>query len=117
MMYNQRSNIESTFFALRRKYGEIARARTWFGQFRNLILKFVSRHIELTIDYSSACIRVSKQGPIRVKRGYVAEWARTDDVLPVLFEPITARVTASQPTPDTPDPELVASLRGSYAPK
>lgn len=37
--YHQRSNIESTFFALRRKYGEIVRARTWFGQFRELVLK------------------------------------------------------------------------------
>jgi len=37
-IYHQRSNAESTFFALRRKYGEIVRARTWFGQFRELVL-------------------------------------------------------------------------------
>jgi len=29
--YHQRSNIEPTFLAIRRKYGEIVRARTWFG--------------------------------------------------------------------------------------
>jgi len=31
MIYHQRSNAESTFFALRRKYGESVRAQTWFG--------------------------------------------------------------------------------------
>ena len=34
--YHQRSNAESMFFALGRKYGEIVRARTWFGQSREL---------------------------------------------------------------------------------
>jgi len=36
--YHQRSNIESTFSVLRRKYGKIVRARTWFGQFHELVL-------------------------------------------------------------------------------
>jgi len=35
--YYQRSNVESTFFALRRKYGEIMQAQTWFRQFRELV--------------------------------------------------------------------------------
>ena len=51
--YHQRSNIESTFFALRRKYGEIVRARTWFGQFRELVLKCAVRNIELALDRSN----------------------------------------------------------------
>jgi len=52
--YHQRSNVESTFFALRRKYGEIVRSRTWFGQFRELVLKCAVRNIELGFDHSNA---------------------------------------------------------------
>lgn len=52
--YHQRSNIEATFFALRRKYGEIVRARTWFGQFRELVLKCAVRNVELALDRSNA---------------------------------------------------------------
>lgn len=52
--YHQRSNIEATFFALRRKYGEIVRARTWFGQFRELVLKCAVRNVELALDRSTA---------------------------------------------------------------
>ena len=51
--YHQRSNIESTFFALRRKYGEIVCARTWFGQFRELVLKCAVRNVELALDRSN----------------------------------------------------------------
>ncbi len=51
--YHQRSNVESTIFALRRKYGAIVRARTWFGQFRELVLKCAVRNIELALDRSN----------------------------------------------------------------
>ena len=51
--YHQRSNVESTFFALRRKYGEIVRARTWYGQFRELVLKCAVRNVELAVDRST----------------------------------------------------------------
>jgi len=51
-IYHQRSNAESTFFTLRRKYGEIVRARTWFGQFRELVLKCAVRNIELSVSHS-----------------------------------------------------------------
>jgi IS5 family transposase len=47
--YYQRSYIEATFFALRRKYCEIVRARTWFGQFRELVLTCAVRNIELAL--------------------------------------------------------------------
>ena len=46
-IYHQRSNIESVFFALRREFGETLRARTWFGQFRELILKAAVRNVKL----------------------------------------------------------------------
>jgi IS5 family transposase len=48
--YHQRSNIESTFFALRRRYGEVIRARTWYGQFRELVLTCAVRNIELRLS-------------------------------------------------------------------
>ena len=51
--YHQRSNVESTFFALRRKYGEIVRARSWFCQFRELVLKCAVRNVELALDRSN----------------------------------------------------------------
>jgi IS5 family transposase len=46
-VYHQRSLIESTFFALKRKYGESLRPRTWYGQFREIVLKSAIRNIEL----------------------------------------------------------------------
>ncbi len=36
---HRRSLAETTFFAIRRKYGGTLQARTWFGQFRELVLK------------------------------------------------------------------------------
>lgn len=47
--YDQRSDIESMVFTLRRKYGETVRARTWFGPFRELVLKCAVRSVELTL--------------------------------------------------------------------
>jgi IS5 family transposase len=51
--YHQRSNVESTFFAIRRKYGEIVRARSWYVQFRELVLKCAVRNVELTLSASN----------------------------------------------------------------
>jgi len=45
--YYQRSLIESAFFALKRRFGETPRARTWYGQFREIVLKASVRNIEL----------------------------------------------------------------------
>jgi len=53
-IHDQRSNAESTFFALCRKYGEIVRARTWFGQFRELVLKCAVKNIELSVNHSGS---------------------------------------------------------------
>ncbi len=44
MSFNNRSDALIELFALRRKYGEIVRVRTWFGQFRELILKCCQKH-------------------------------------------------------------------------
>ena len=48
-IYHQRSLIESAFFALKRRFGETLRARTWYGQFREIVLKAAIRNIELDI--------------------------------------------------------------------
>lgn len=51
--YHQRSNVESAFFALRQRYGDTLWSRTWFGQFRELVLKCAVRNIELAIEGST----------------------------------------------------------------
>jgi len=51
--YHQRSNVESTFFALRQRFGGTLRARTWFGQFRELVLKCAVRNVELALKASN----------------------------------------------------------------
>lgn len=44
--YHRRSIVESIFFALRKRFGAVIRARTWFGQFREVVLKSAVRNIE-----------------------------------------------------------------------
>ena len=51
--YHQRSNAESVFFGLRRRYGDTLWARTWFGQFRELVMKSAVRNIERAIEGSN----------------------------------------------------------------
>jgi hypothetical protein len=50
--YHQRLNAESVFFELRRKYGETLWARTWFGQYREIVMKSAVRNIERAIEGS-----------------------------------------------------------------
>lgn len=47
--YHQRSIAESMFFALRKRFGSTLKARTWFGQFRELVLKAAIRNIEQSL--------------------------------------------------------------------
>ena len=47
--YHQRSIVESIFFALRTRFGSTLKARTWFGQFRELVLKAAVRNIEQSL--------------------------------------------------------------------
>jgi len=51
--YHLRSNAESVFFGLRRRYGDTLWSRTWFGQFRELVMKCAVRNIERTIEGSN----------------------------------------------------------------
>ncbi len=47
--YHQRSIAESIFFALRKRFGATVKARTWFGQFREIVLKAAVRNIEQSL--------------------------------------------------------------------
>ncbi|WP_265112547.1 IS5 family transposase [Halosolutus halophilus] len=48
-IYHQRSIAETIFFALRKRFGSTLKARTWFGQFRELVLKAAVRNIEQSL--------------------------------------------------------------------
>lgn len=47
--YHRRSLVESIFFALRKRFGSTLKARTWFGQFREVVLKTAVRNIEQSL--------------------------------------------------------------------
>lgn len=47
--YHRRSVVESVFASLRRCFDDTIRARTWFGQFREIILKAAVKNIEAAI--------------------------------------------------------------------
>lgn len=47
--YHRRSIVEAIFYALRKRFGSTLKARTWFGQFRELVLKAAVRNIEHAI--------------------------------------------------------------------
>lgn len=47
--YHQRSIVEAIFFALRKRFGSVSKARTWFGQFREIVLKAAVRNIEQSL--------------------------------------------------------------------
>jgi len=51
--YHQRSNAESVFFGLRHRYGDTLWSRTWFGQFRELVMKSAVRNIERALEGSN----------------------------------------------------------------
>lgn len=62
-VYHRKSIVEATFFALRHWFGETLRASTWFGQFREPVLKAAVRGIELAVSTSTPWIHPSKHGP------------------------------------------------------
>jgi IS5 family transposase len=47
--YHRRSIIEAIFFSLRKQFGVTTRARTWFGQFREIALKAAVRNLEQAV--------------------------------------------------------------------
>ena len=48
-IYHKRSAIESAFAALKGRYGQSLRSRTWYGQFREIVLRAAIRNIELEV--------------------------------------------------------------------
>lgn len=51
-IYHRRSVIEAIFFALKHRFDETFRARTWFGQFRERVRKAAVRNIEQAVSVS-----------------------------------------------------------------
>jgi IS5 family transposase len=51
--YNQRSNAEVVFFGLRRRYEDTLSSRTWFRQFRELVMKSAVRNLERALEGSN----------------------------------------------------------------
>lgn len=49
-IYHRRSVIEPVFASLRRRFDDTIRARTWFGQFREIVLKAAVKNIEVAIE-------------------------------------------------------------------
>lgn len=49
-IYYRRSAVETIFFALKQRYGATLRARTWFGQFRELVCKIAVSNIEIVVS-------------------------------------------------------------------
>ncbi len=45
-IYHRRSIVEAIFFTLKNGFGETLRTRTWFGQFREFVLKGAVRKVE-----------------------------------------------------------------------
>lgn len=48
--YHRRSIVESIFFALRERFGAVLEARTWYGQFRVIVLKVGVRTVEVSLN-------------------------------------------------------------------
>ncbi|GAB3680567.1 hypothetical protein GCM10028857_03460 [Salinarchaeum chitinilyticum] len=48
--YHRRSVVESVIRTLKRRFGDTLRARTWFGQFRELALKTAVKNIEAALS-------------------------------------------------------------------
>jgi len=48
--YHRRSVVESVIRTLKRRFGDTLRARTWFGQFRELALKAAVKNIEAALS-------------------------------------------------------------------
>lgn len=48
-VYHQRSIVETVFSVIKRRYGDRLRARTWYGQFREMVLKAAVKNIESAV--------------------------------------------------------------------
>lgn len=47
VVYHRRSIVKVICFALEQRYGDTLRARMWYGQFRDLVLKAAVKNIKL----------------------------------------------------------------------
>jgi len=49
-LYNQRSMCETVFSAIKRTLGDAVRARAWYREFRELVLKYVIHNIKRAVN-------------------------------------------------------------------
>jgi transposase len=54
-VYHQRSNVESTFSAIKRKFGDYVRSRTKTAQTNELLLKFVAHNLVCVVHGMHEC--------------------------------------------------------------
>ncbi|MFB6347036.1 MAG: transposase, partial [bacterium] len=53
--YHQRSKVESVFSVIKRLYGDRIRARTWYRQFREMLLRMVIYNLDRIIKDHFLC--------------------------------------------------------------
>jgi len=49
-IYGRRAVVESVFAAIKQRFGDTLRARTWFGQFRELVLKAAVHNLNTALS-------------------------------------------------------------------
>jgi IS5 family transposase len=53
-LYAQRSQVETVFSVLKRRFGKTVRARTWFGQFREMLCRCVAYNVDRALNGGNA---------------------------------------------------------------
>lgn len=53
-LYAQRSQVETVFSVLKRRFGKTVRARTWFGQFREMLCRCVAYNVDRALNARNA---------------------------------------------------------------
>jgi IS5 family transposase len=62
-VYHRRSIVETISFSLRKRFDSTTRAKTWFGQFQEIVQKAAVRNLERAVaseSYNLACLNKIK---------------------------------------------------------
>ena len=49
-LYAQRAKVETVFSVLKRRFGQTVRARSWFGQFREMLCRCVVYNVDRALN-------------------------------------------------------------------
>jgi len=60
-LYHQRSKVESIFSSIKRKYGSCLKARTFYAQKKEVILKLIAYNIDRMVNFYLLFIRISAE--------------------------------------------------------